>query len=143
MTSYRKSTTDLYMDMMSQPDLSAYLQSNEKEFSERNTAQLLSTLMVGKGYTKAEIARRACVSAVYLHQVLAGRRQPSRNRLLCICLGMGATLEETQRLLLQAVYAQLYPKVKRDSIIIFGILHHLSVPEVNDKLFTEDEETLN
>ena len=38
--------------------------------------------------------------------------------------------------------AQLYPKLKRDAIIYYGLLHGLSLFEINDKLFDKNEETL-
>ena len=79
---------------------------------------------------------------VYLHQVFSGRRNPSRDRLLCLCIGLEATLEETQCLLKQSAYAQLYPKSKRDAIITYGILHHMELHAINDKLFAENEKTL-
>lgn len=82
------------------------------------------------------------MSEVYLHQVFGGRRKPSRDRLLCLCIGLEATLEETQRILLQASYAQLYPKNKRDSIITLGIIHHTELNVINDTLFNENEDTL-
>ena len=53
-----------------------------------------------------------------------------------------ATLEETQCLLKQSAYAQLYPKSKRDAIITYGILHHMELHAINDKLFAENEKTL-
>ena len=79
---------------------------------------------------------------MYLHQVFSARRFPSRDRLICLCLGMGASLEETQQLLRQAAYAQLYPRNKRDAIISHGILHHTELSDINDKLFAENEKTL-
>ena len=82
------------------------------------------------------------MSEVYLHQVLSGRRNPSRDRLLCLCLVLGATLEGTQTLLQCARYAQLYPKNRRDAIISHGIIHHTDPGEINDKLFSENEKTL-
>ena len=82
------------------------------------------------------------MSEVYLHQVFAGRRNPSRDRLLCLCVGLETTLEEAQRLLKQAGYAPLYPRLKRDAIISFGIVHHMELGEINDKLFAENEKTL-
>ena len=95
-----------------------------------------------KGISKAVLAKQAGMSEVYLHQVFAGRRNPSRSRVLCICFGLDATLDEIQELLKQCSLAQLYPREKRDAIIIYGLLHGLSLFEVNDKLFEEDEETL-
>jgi len=61
----------------------------------------LTRLYETKDLTKAELARRSGISEVYLHQVFAGRRNPSRDRLLCICVGLGITLDETQRMLTQ------------------------------------------
>ena len=82
------------------------------------------------------------MSDVYLHQIFAGRRIPSRNRLLCLCYGLDATIEETQELLKLCSLAQLYPKHKRDAIIYYGLAHGISLFEINDKLFAENEETL-
>lgn len=82
------------------------------------------------------------MSEVYLHQVFSGRRNPSRDRLLCLCIGLGATLEETQDLLKRASYAQLYPKSKRDAVIIHGLLHQKELNDINDTLFSENEKTL-
>ena len=62
------------------------------------------------------------MSEVYLHQVFSGRRNPSRSRLLCLCFGLNASLEETQELLKQCGFAQLYPKDRRDAIILYGII---------------------
>ena len=55
---------------------------------------------------------------------------------------MHATMEETQDLLKKAGLAQLYPREKRDAIILYGLLHGMTLFEVNDKLFEEDEEAL-
>jgi len=55
---------------------------------------------------------------------------------------LNATLDETQELLKLCGLAQLYPKIKRDTIIMYGIVHGVSLFEINDKLFAEDEETL-
>ena len=83
------------------------------------------------------------MSEVYLHQVFAGRRNPSRDRLLCLCVGLEVSLDEAQKLLKQAAYAPLYPKNRRDAIITYGILHHMQLQAINDKLFLENEKTLS
>ncbi len=56
--------------------------------------------------------------------------------------GLNASLEEAQELLRNCGYAELYPKVRRDAIIIYGLLHGMDLFAVNDRLFSEDEETL-
>lgn len=137
-----KSTNDLNEELMQESNIDAYINDNRQFFSDQSIAELLTELYEKKSISKAALARKAGISEVYPHQVFAGRRNPSRDRLLCLCVGLGATLEETQRILTQASYAQLYPKIKRDAIVSHGIVHHTELNEINDKLFAEGEKAL-
>lgn len=138
----KKDTSELQNSMMEHTNLDRFLTENRENFQNNTVPELLLHMIEKKGISKAVLAKQAGMSEVYLHQVFAGRRNPSRSRVLCICFGLNATLEETQELLKQCSLAQLYPREKRDAIIIYGLLHGLSLFEVNDKLFEEDEETL-
>ena len=138
----RKSTGQLNQELMQASTLGEYVSENRDAFSEQAVSQLLSELYEKKSISKAALARRAGMSEVYLHQVFSGRRSPSRDRLLCLCLGLEATLEETQELLRQAGFAQLYPRHKRDAVISYGLVHGISLGEINDRLFVENEKTL-
>lgn len=137
-----KNTSDLSDELMNDANIDSYIKANEPFFEDESLKWLLAALYGKKTVTKAALARQSGMSEVYLHQVFSGRRHPSRDRLLCLCIGLEATLEETQRLLKQATYAQLYPKSKRDAIISHGILHGTSLHDINDKLFAENEKTL-
>ena len=138
----KKSTDDLSQELVDQPNLDRYITENEAYFADMGISAFLAELYEKCGLSKAELARRAGMSEVYLHQVFSGRRKPSRDRLLCLCIGMEAGLEETQQLLKQVGYATIYPKLKRDAIISHGILHRTPLVEINDKLFAENEKTL-
>ena len=138
----RKSTGQLNQELMQASSLGEYVSENRDAFSEQAVSQLLSELYEKKSISKAALARRAGMREVYLHQVFSGRRNPSRDRLLCLCLGVEATLEETQELLRQAGFAQLYPRHKRDAVISYGLVHGISLGEINDRLFVENEKTL-
>lgn len=138
----RKSTGQLNQELMQASSLGEYVSENRDAFSEQAVSQLLSELYEKKSISKAALARRAGMSEVYLHQVFSGRRSPSRDRLLCLCLGLEATLEETQELLRQAGFAQLYPRHKRDAVISYGLVHGISLREINDRLFVENEKAL-
>ena len=127
---------------MEDNSIDTYLQGNAALFVNQDVVVVLTELYEQKHLTKAALARRAGMSEVYLHQVFAGRRNPSRDRLLCLCIGLEATVEETQQLLRQAGYAQLYPRVRRDAIILHAIAHGIALPLVNDKLYEENEKTL-
>ena len=137
-----KNTGDLNQELMEKSSLAAYIKENQPFFSEHTAAELLRKRCEEKGLSKAALARKAGMSEVYLHQVFSGRRNPSRDRLLCLCIGLGVTLEETQEILKQASYAQLYTKIKRDAIIGYGIAHQEELGTINDNLFVENEKTL-
>lgn len=137
-----KDTDSLQQELMNAPNLDQFLSENRDNFNGGSIQKLLNVLFQKRNISKAALAKRSGMSEVYLHQVFAGRRNPSRNRLICLCFGLSATLEETQELLKQCSLAQLYPKNKRDAIIIYGLVNDVSLFDVNDKLFSEGEETL-
>lgn len=138
----RKDTDGLQQELMDSPDLTMFLAKNQEQFVNKSVAELLNRLFEKRKISKAALAKQAGMSEIYLHQIFAGRRKPSRNRLLCLCYGLNASVEETQELLKLCQMAQLYPKLKRDAIIYYGLSHGLELFEVNDKLFDENEETL-
>ena len=138
----KKNTDNLQQELINAPDLNQFLSQNQKQFVNPNVAELLNRLFERKNISKASLAKQAGMSEIYPHQIFAGRRNPSRNRLLCLCFGLDASVEETQELLKLCGMAQLYPKLKRDAIIYYGLLHGLPLFEINDKLFDEDEEIL-
>ena len=137
-----KDTNGLIQELMETPNLDQFLSENRDNFQSGSIQALLNRLFLKRNISKAALAKQSGMSEVYLHQVFAGRRNPSRDRLIGLCFGLSATLEETQELLKQCGLAQLYPKVRRDAIIIYGLVNGLSLFDVNDKLFSEKEETL-
>ena len=137
-----RNTDDLKQELMSAPDLTQFIKENERYFIEKDMAGYLQEIFQQKNISKSSLAKRANISEVYLHQVFAGQRNLSRNKLLCVCIGLSATLDETQNLLQKGGHAQLYAKSKRDAVITYGILHHMELHAINDKLFAENEKTL-
>ena len=138
----KKDTSDLRDELLSQPHLDEYLKENGDQFVSWGLTEQLLRFFDEKNVSKAAVSRNGGVSEVYLYQVLSGRRNPSRDRLLCICFGLETSLEETQQLLKRAGFAPLYPRLKRDAIILHGIIHGTSLAAVNDSLFEENEGTL-
>ena len=137
-----KNTDTLQQELMSTNNLDRFLTENDASFRDVPLQEAIQRIFDEKGMSKAQLAKQSGISEVYLHQVFSGRRNPSRDRLLCLCIGLEATLEETQRLLKLSAYAQLYPRSRRDAIIAYGILHHMELHAINDKLFAENERTL-
>lgn len=138
----RKNTDDLKQELMDSPNLDEFLLENRENFTSEEARDLLIKFYERENISKACLAKISNISEVYLHQIFSGKRNPSRNRILCICFGLNVSLDETQELLKLFGVAQLYPKNLRDAIIIYGIVHKMSLFDVNDKLFSENEEGL-
>lgn len=138
----RKDTDSLKLELMDSPDLDEFLTENSDNFICGSIADYLGRLINEKNIPKSTLAKQSGISEVYLHQIFAGKRKPSRNRIICICYGLGATVEETQTLLKLSGFAQLYSANRRDAIILYGLIHNIELFPINDKLFVEDEETL-
>ena len=67
---------------------------------------------------------------------------PERKKLLCLAVGMGLNIEQTQQLLKCAGYPQLYVKLPFDSIVLYGLCKGLPVVQINELLYTYGLETL-
>ena len=137
-----KNTDTLQQELMSTNNLDRFLTENDASFRDVPLQEAIQRIFDEKGMSKAQLAKQSGISEVYLHQLFSGRRFPSRSRLLCLCFGLGATVDEAQSLLQQARHAPLYSRDRRDAIIIFALSHHMTLVEVNDKLFTENLDTL-
>lgn len=137
-----KNTDTLQQELMSTNNLDRFLTENDASFRDVPLQEAIQRIFDEKGMSKAQLAKQSGISEVYLHQLFSGRRFPSRSRLLCLCFGLGATVDEAQSLLQQARHAPLYSRDRRDAIIIFSLSHHMTLFEVNDKLFTENLDTL-
>lgn len=138
----KRSTDDMITELTQAQDLKKVLEENKDNFSPKDFTKLLKNEIRRKKCNKTELAKASGMSDVYLHQLISGRRKPSRSRLLCICIGLKLTLEETQKMLHQSGIGQLYPKDRWDAIIIYGISHQLDLYTINDLLFDANENTL-
>lgn len=86
----------------------------------------LDKLIKDKNISKATIIKLAGIDRTYGYQILNGRKNASRDKILKICIAAKFTIEETNRLLSLGSYTRLYSKDSRDSIIIFSLKKGLS-----------------
>ena len=90
----RKNTDQLQQELMTGNDLSRVLSDNDASFQQHDLQETLQALFERRSISKTMLAKQSGISEVYLHQVFSGRRTPSRNRLLCLCFGLEATVDE-------------------------------------------------
>jgi len=136
----KKPTNDLMNELGNSKNINSYLNENKDYLIDKNIAQILTDVLNQKNLKKSDVIQKAEISEVYGYQLFSGvKTNPSRDKILCICIAMQLTLEEIQNLLKLSGFAPLYPKSKRDSIIIFGINSSMSVFEINNSLYDQNE----
>lgn len=138
----KKPTNELMDALTRNSSIDSYL-NKEKEFLiDMSVSEMLGFLLQEKNLQKSAVIKKAQLNEIYGYQIFAGKRMPSRDKLIALAFGMELSLEETQQLLKYASFSPLYPKSDRDSIIIWSLLHHLDVIRTNECLFDHSVATL-
>lgn len=136
-------TDDLLQELTAAEDLDAYFARNSARQTDIALAPYLQGLLDEKGVTRAAVIRKAKMATPYVYQLFDGRRtNPSRETMLQLLFGFGLNIEEAQRLLRVARVGALYPKDKRDSVILFALEHGRSLDETNDMLYEKSMRVL-
>lgn len=140
----RKSTTELLKELENFNTFEEYEKANKSSLISKSLAEILCDLLEEKQLSKAEVIRKSELNENYAYQLFSGlKSSPKRDKLICLSIGMGLTVNETNSLLKVAGLSPLYPRVKRDSIIIINMNAQKSVVEINEALFEENENTIN
>ncbi|NLJ40043.1 MAG: hypothetical protein GX352_00285 [Clostridiales bacterium] len=102
-------------------------------------------LISDKKLKRKDIFQKADMPQKYGYKLLSGEsRTIDRDKLLRIFIAMNMTLKETQRALTLYGMSILYPKLKRDAIIIIALNKGISsVDTVNEWLIEHKEPALS
>jgi|LFRM01.2.fsa_nt_gb transcriptional regulator with XRE-family HTH domain len=95
-----------------------------------------------KETTDSALIELSGIERSYYYQIMKGKRHPSRDKILRLCIGAGLTLRETTRALELSENAPLYPKSRRDIIITVAINQSATVIDTNLLLFEYGEKAL-
>lgn len=129
-------TEQLLDRLLSSVNPKHYLDDMPEESREvRGLPDYLADLMQTHGVTRAEVIRQSEVNATFAYQIFQGERHPRRDVVLQLAFGIGCNLRETQRLLRLADHGELWPRRRRDAIIIFCLNRGMSLMNCNDELY--------
>ena len=92
--------------------------------------------------SKSQIINNSNIQKNYAYQIFDGSKKPSRDKVLCLCFAIGLHMKEANTLLTLAGHSILYPRIKRDSIISFGLEKKASLIDINITLHEMDEAIL-
>ncbi|SCW48555.1 Helix-turn-helix domain-containing protein [Ruminococcaceae bacterium YRB3002] len=129
-------TTDLMTKLVECEDddsLASYVGEIDGKYPLEFTSYV-KAILEERGMTIADLQRKCGIDRNYIYQIFDGRKKPGRDKIIAIALGTHMTLEECQRALEIAQEGILYPKGRRDSVIIFAVSNGLSVMELNGLL---------
>lgn len=133
-------TEDLLARLLASESPESYLAQGET--IDRELPDYLHDLLISRDMKRAELARRARINATFVYDMFTGKCKPGRDKAIMLSLGMGCSLRETQRLLRLAGVAELWPKQRRDAIIIWCIERGLTCEQCDDELWRLKEKTL-
>lgn len=140
----KKSTDELLKLIEKEQSLSKYLGENHDEFEQTALHLELERLLCKSKKSKAEIIRLSNLDKTYVYQIFDGSRpNPSRNKLLALCLAIGVDLHEAQLVLRLGHSEQLHPRNMRDSVIIYAVNHKTDVLNLNQILYDMGNEILS
>lgn len=130
----KKTTSELLEILKKDNNINHYFNTNKDDFINASLSEYLMQLLYEKDINKTRAIAKSNLNNIYAYEIFSGKKKPSRNKLLQLAFGMELDLQNVQRLLRIAGLSELYPRNKRDSIIIFAFNNSLSLLECEELL---------
>ena len=137
-----KKTTDLLNELNTSNNIDKYLKDNSDSIIDQTLAEYFCKIFEERNLSKAEVIHRSNLNEIYAYQILGGKRIPSRDKIIALCVGACFSIDDTNYTLKIGGFAPLSPKSERDAIIIYGIQRGHTALEINEELFSHGHETI-
>ena len=124
-------------------ELSIYLEKLSSEKNEKTFPEYFLNVLDRKGLRKTDAISASFLDRIYAYQILAGKKNGGREKIISLCIGGDFDIDETQKALTLARMGILYSKNSRDSIIIYSINNHFSIIDTNSLLIKHNENPLD
>lgn len=99
-------------------------------------------LLRKSGMSVAQLVSKTTISQSYLYQIASGTRHMGRDTAIILSFVMRLDLDQTQQLLKRSNNAMLYPKVRRDAVIVCCINCNMTFEQANEMLLNKGEKGL-
>lgn len=133
-------TEELLERLLASATPEAYL--GEKLTVDRTLSDYLHELLEKRGLKRADVVRASGINGTFVYDVFKGKSHLGRDNAIMFAFGLGCDLRETQRLLRLDGVSELWPKVRRDAVIIWCVEHGLTRAQADDELYRLGEKTL-
>lgn len=134
-------TEDLLERLLAAEAPEAYLGERDAVI-DRALTDYLRELLADRGINRSELSRRSGVNITFVYDIFKGKSMPGRDNAIMLALGLSCDVRATQRLLRLAGVSELWPKRRRDAIILWCIEHGMTRVACDDELYRLGERPL-
>lgn len=140
-----KNTEQLTNEILSTDNIDEYFENNESYLSDISLPFELCRLLEEKGLKKSDVIASSGITVTYGYDLFSGykNKKPSRNIILALSLSMQLDISQTQRLLKISGNGALYPRIPRDSVIMYAIKNAMTRCETDDLLNKKGMDTIS
>ena len=127
-------TSALFRNVFKTSNLERFMKKYADEIRLQPFHEYIKGLCERQGKVPEHIIKRADIERSYGHQLFKGARNPSRDTVLQLAFGFGADVDTAQEMLKHARMSALYPRVKRDTAIIYCLHNRFTIVETQNVL---------
>lgn len=128
-------TRTLFNMLFKTSSITQFIQKNANEMQLPTFGEYIVSLCKKQGKVAEHIIKRGDIERSFGHQLFKGRKKPSRDTVIQLAFGFEADLETAQELLKHAGMSALYPRIKRDAVIIYCLHNNFSITETQNILY--------
>lgn len=137
-----KTTDELLKVLKNSHNIEQFLEDNMDDIHGTTFVEYLNSCLEHHKMSKSLAIEKSNIQKNYGYQIFDGSKNPSRNKVLALCISMGLSTDETNRLLKLSDHSILYPRIKRDSMILFALEQKCNLIDTNILLHDMDEDII-
>lgn len=134
----RKTTDELLQEIQNEKSFERFMSRNEENFETKKFTEYLNDLCRKKELIPEQVIKAAQIDRTYGHQLFNGTRRSSRDKVIQLAIAFELSMDDTQELLRVAGRNELYPRIRRDAAIIFGLSKHMEMQQMQEFLASLD-----
>ena len=128
------SAAELHKRIKEADSFDEFWERHKKHIVDLPLSEYLNRLRKEKKLKRSEVVVRTGLDRGYVYEIFAGKKKPSRDKLITIAFGMKLSEEETQEMLRLSGHRELWTKDERDDLLLFAIQRGMSLEEVHAEL---------
>lgn len=129
-----RDTDELFEVLERSRTLTNALKTLDRDMDTPTFTQCLAGYMQARGLNATQLSEAALLSRSFTYQLCNGERRPSRDIILRLALVLELSVAQAQDLLRTAQRGALYPRVKRDAVVIFALQNRMGVLATDEQL---------